>query len=541
MPPTAAIVIPTRRRADYLQVALGSVAPQAAAAQVPILVVDDADVPDAATERVATEAGARYEPNPTPGRGINGARNHGTLRAGGAELLLFLDDDVRVGPGWLPAMLSAADDLPDTVGFLTGPVHARFEGHRLLSCGRERPPITTFEPGGEDRDVDVAWGVNLGVRRAVLDLVGPWDERLVNGGDEEELQRRWLAARPEGRIRSVAAAWVEHRRAGDDARLRSLAAATRARGQAARRYDVARGVQPSLKAELRTLAGCVGHVVRRACPNGLTMASHAVGRIEEAWTPTPTPATPGVDDFLSGSSGTVGGTRGTLAALQDRALDLLPAPRAPDLPARRVLVLAVERPDRPNLMAAARAELARSKHAVTLRTTTPGDRGKFENLNALLAQEDLQAFDWLLVLDDDVALPEDFLDRFLALAERDGLQLAQPAHRRHSHAAWPHTRRRRNAAGARSTTFVEIGPVTAFHRDLFGLLLPFPDLRMGWGLDAHWSALAAAEGFKLGIVDATPVGHTLHPVGAGYAREPALAEARAFLADRPYVRRHEVR
>jgi hypothetical protein len=94
----------------------------------------------------------------------------------------------------------------------------------------------------------------------------------------------------------------------------------------------------------------------------------------------------------------------------------------------------------------------------------------------------------------------------------------------------------------RETTFVEIGPVTAFHRDVFATLLPFPaDLRMGWGLDVHWAAVAREHGWPIGIVDATPIGHTQQPAGAGYGRAAAVAEASAFLAGRPYVRRDEVR
>ena len=41
------------------------------------------------------------------------------------------------------------------------------------------------------------------------------------------------------------------------------------------------------------------------------------------------------------------------------------------------------------------------------------------------------------MIDDDVELPRGFLDRFLFLCERFSLTLAQPAHRLHSHAAWP--------------------------------------------------------------------------------------------------------
>jgi hypothetical protein len=61
---------------------------------------------------------------------------------------------------------------------------------------------------------------------------------------------------------------------------------------------------------------------------------------------------------------------------------------------------------------------------------------------------------------------------------------------------------------------------------------------MGWGLDAHWSALLEAHVLRLGIVDATPMRHT-RPVAAAYPREAAIAEARRFLAGRPYVPRDE--
>ena len=64
---------------------------------------------------------------------------------------------------------------------------------------------------------------------------------------------------------------------------------------------------------------------------------------------------------------------------------------------------------------------------------------------------------------------------------------------------------------------------------------------MGWGLDAHWSALAREHGWPIGVVDATPIEHSLRPPGDAYPREEAIAEGRAFLDDRPYVRRNEVR
>jgi hypothetical protein len=163
-----------------------------------------------------------------------------------------------------------------------------------------------------------------------------------------------------------------------------------------------------------------------------------------------------------------------------------------------------------------------------------GGRGKFENLNALLEQNPADGHDWLLVIDDDVALPHRFLDTFVFLAERFQLRLAQPAHRARSHAAWQVTRRRARSV-TRETAYVEIGPVVAFQAATFETLLPFPELRAGWGLDLHWSALARQHGWRLGVVDATPIRHCLRVIASSYDRGDAIDEARRFLADRQYT------
>jgi hypothetical protein len=199
-----------------------------------------------------------------------------------------------------------------------------------------------------------------------------------------------------------------------------------------------------------------------------------------------------------------------------------------------VLVLGVQRSERVTLAEAAQAELLGSRHDVELHFCPPGGNGKFENVNRLLAAHPADGRDWLLVVDDDVELPHDFLDRFLFLCERFNLQLAQPAHRLSSHAAWPQTRRRARSV-VRETSFVEIGPVTAFASATFATLLPFPELRMGWGLDAHWAAIARERGWRCGVVDAVPIRHRAAPAADAYSRADAIAEARAFLAERPYV------
>ena len=547
---SASIIIPTRDRHDYLEVALASIAPQAQAARAQVLVIDDAG-PSAAVRELAERHGAIYAPHPEP-LGLNAARNTGIERSEG-ELLVFVDDDIRACPGWLEALLAAAAEQPDVEVF-AGPIVARLEGPAPRSCGGESAPITTLELGPRDLDCDYAWGANMTIRRDALRRFGPFDATLEVGGDEQEWQERMRAQDPGARVRYVAAAGVEHRRVGEDARLSALCRAALGRGGAARRFDVRRGRAPRLARELATLAGCCGHVLRRRCPAGLTMVAHSLGRTaqcvrEPRSSGVGTPPRDSSEDFLSGSSGTVGGLDRLRRAAQDQALNALELAQGRRLrlaraarlepPRRRVLVLGVVRPEHSDLARAISAELAASRHDVELHTGPAGERGRFENLNELLELHPAAEHDWLIVIDDDVELPRGFVDRFLFLCERFALDLAQPAHRLDSHAAWDVTRRR-PASVVRETSFVEIGPVTAFAQRTFAALLPFPNLRMGWGVDAHWAALARHQGWRCGIVDAVSINHRAAPAGAGYGREAAVAEARSFLAGRAYMKTDEL-
>jgi hypothetical protein len=266
---------------------------------------------------------------------------------------------------------------------------------------------------------------------------------------------------------------------------------------------------------------------------------------------------PDPSSFLSGDAGDVTDpwrrAKRTAGELAYSAIDTLTGTRlhaarlARSTPAPRdVLVIGVYRPG--SLFADALPALHSDRHNVRIAvgSTGPADArlrewtvadqltgGKFQNLNQLLAATGPSA-DFTLVVDDDVRLPGAFLDRFVAVCEAFGLDLAQPAQTLRSHSAWKVTRRR-PASLVRETRFVEIGPVTAFSRRAAEELFPFPDLRYGWGLDLHWAAIAGQRGWRLGIVDALPVRHESALVGAAYSRDDAVAEASEFLTDRPYL------
>ena len=279
--PAVTVVVPTRGRSAYLEVTLDSLLRQRSRTPHEILVVDDGATD--ATRDVAARAGVRSVSHGGR-RSLNAARNTG-IRECEAPIIAFVDDDVHVPPGWLDALVRGAERNPDAEAF-GGPIRARFEGAGPRGCGREDPPITTLDLGTEDCEAPSGWGANFAVRRAAVERVGPFDERIVRPhGDEEEWFERLTAAG--GRVVYLADAGLDHRRTAEDARLGPLARAAYARGRAARASDRRRSRAPSLRRELRVLAGCVWHTARRGCPQGVIMGAHSAGRVVEALRPLP--------------------------------------------------------------------------------------------------------------------------------------------------------------------------------------------------------------------------------------------------------------
>ncbi|MEK6277757.1 MAG: hypothetical protein AABM29_07085 [Actinomycetota bacterium] len=227
----------------------------------------------------------------------------------------------------------------------------------------------------------------------------------------------------------------------------------------------------------------------------------------------------------------------------DRELDVLAA----EGPRRDVLVIGVYGGDGAQLQPAL-ANIRESGHGVrvalgAMGAAAPGLReetvleemsgGKFANLNRVAEAAGPLAADWLLIVDDDIAVGRGFLDRLVVLAERYRLTLAQPALSRASYGWWNVNRRR--PALARETRFVEIGPALLISRSAYRVLSPFPEEGMGWGLCLHWAAVAEREGWRLGVVDAVPVRHESRPTASAVDHGTARAAAERLLARHEHV------
>ena len=182
-----------------------------------------------------------------------------------------------------------------------------------------------------------------------------------------------------------------------------------------------------------------------------------------------------------------------------------------------------------------RRELARSRHDVELHTAAPDGRGKFENLNPLLAAHPADG-QRLAARGRRRRRAAARLPRPLPVPVRALLaELAQPAHRLHSHAAWPVTRRRAAQRRARDELRRDRpgDGVRARH-------LPRRCCRSrscGWAGGSTCTGRRSRASTAGAAASSTPcaIGHRAAPAAAAYAREAAVAEARAFLAGRPYL------
>jgi hypothetical protein len=180
-------------------------------------------------------------------------------------------------------------------------------------------------------------------------------------------------------------------------------------------------------------------------------------------------------------------------------------------------------------------ELADSSIQKVTRICQRSPLPKFLLMNQLLEQEPLDTYEYVVIADDDILLPENFLDGFLGAQSAFGFRLAQPARTPNSFIDHSITRRTEGIL-ARETLFVEIGPVTSFHRSIFHLVFPFDMTSpMGWGYENIWAYRLSERGFAMGIIDAYPVDHSLRPPAVYYDRTAAKQAQQRLLGSQPHL------
>ncbi len=230
--PAVSVVIPCRDVLAVVPRQLRALGQQSFSGQLEVVLADNGSVDGLSHANLQDVLGPAATLRVVPAgdvAGVSHARNVGCAAASHA-ILLICDADDLVAPGWVSAMVAALD-VHDLVG--GGLETSRLNHPTTRSWRVQLPPGTLPEKLGF---LPYAQGCNVGLRRAVLDATGGWDESLVGGGDDVDFS--WRAQLAGFSLGAAPDAVVHYAyRTG----LRALAQQSRAYGQSDRPLAVAYG------------------------------------------------------------------------------------------------------------------------------------------------------------------------------------------------------------------------------------------------------------------------------------------------------------
>jgi GT2 family glycosyltransferase len=209
----------TRDRADELARCLAAVSALPDDAQE-VLVVDNAPSTDATRQVVERFPAVRYVREDRPGLDV--ARNR-ALREARGDVVAFTDDDALPDPGWLRGLARNFEDpLVLCATGLTMPAELDTDAQDAFE--RESPfgrgfvrRVFDVETHGPHRAGPMGAGVNMAVRRSVLERLGGFDEALDAGtptrsGGDHDFFTRVLTAGYRVVYDPAALVWHRHRR-----------------------------------------------------------------------------------------------------------------------------------------------------------------------------------------------------------------------------------------------------------------------------------------------------------------------------------------
>ena len=226
---SATVIVCTRNRAQGLLRCLQSLQ-RLRHRDVELLIIDNAPADNSTMElvhQVAREdARVRYVREPRPG--LSAARNRG-LREARGEFVAFTDDDVRVDPLWVDAILRGfrrRADIACVTGLVASsslerPAEQYFDARVGWSSSCEQ---RLFEPTASARDSQLhpyaagtfGTGANIAFRREMVEAIGGFDESLgagspTCGGEDLDIFVRLLRAGRALTYEPAALVWHDHR------------------------------------------------------------------------------------------------------------------------------------------------------------------------------------------------------------------------------------------------------------------------------------------------------------------------------------------
>ena len=182
------VVVPTFNRREVVKRTVESLfAQDFPSADYEIIVVVDGSWDGTADALRALKAPCRFQIVEQANKGLAGARNSGA-RAAGAELLLFLDDDMLCKPGLVAAHAAAHSESLRTVGF--GAIFLSPDSPPSLAAECFKRELGAFylrhkeDAGDEHRDLEYIFG-NSSISRDLLMEAGGFDESFKMREDLE--------------------------------------------------------------------------------------------------------------------------------------------------------------------------------------------------------------------------------------------------------------------------------------------------------------------------------------------------------------------
>jgi len=205
-PPTPSVVLPCRNGAAMIAVQLEALAGQSWDGSWELVVVDNGSTDESMqiVEGFRDRLPALRVVDASAKPGVPAALNEG-VRASAGRLVVFVNDDDEVADGWLAAMASALERY-DIVG---GRLEYDWLNEPWAIEVRERPQEAGLLEWGYLDYLPFAAGAALGVRRALHDAVGGFDEAMVPAA--EDMDYCWRLQRAGARIGFAADAATHYR------------------------------------------------------------------------------------------------------------------------------------------------------------------------------------------------------------------------------------------------------------------------------------------------------------------------------------------